>query len=161
MPNSKPPIQRASRICEMKASSALTTRMRKAAPARRRASEDSLPSATSARSREIVSLRSARQEWRDGRRQEGRGACSEPIDATTTSAPPQAQPEHDPWGVSSDLAERPRSTGNSDGARDSNEALRFGWKKLIIMTGAMRLMRAPKVEVAGPAFASQSYAGVN
>jgi hypothetical protein len=65
------------------------------------------------------------------------------------------------WGVSSDLAERPRSTGNSDGARDSNEALRFGWKKLIIMTGAMRLARAPKVEVAGPAFASQSCAGGN
>src|SRR6185369_1423198 len=129
MPKSKPPIQRAKRICEMKASSALATRMRKAAPARRRAREESLPSAKSARRREIVPLRSARHDKRDGMRQYGRGACSERIDATTTSAPPRALLEHDPQ-EREPAPRRRHAQLNSDGARISNEALRIGWKKL-------------------------------
>jgi len=48
MPNSKPPIQRASKICDTKVSAALTTLIRKAAPARRRTKEESVPSANSA-----------------------------------------------------------------------------------------------------------------
>jgi hypothetical protein len=48
----------------------------------------SLPSAKSARTRSIAPPMSARQEVR----QSERGAGSEPIDAKTTSAPPQAAP---------------------------------------------------------------------
>jgi len=50
---------------------------------------------------------------------------------------------------------------NSDGARVSNEALRIGWKKLIIMMASNASHAALMAEVAGPAFASQSCAGGN
>ena len=60
-----------------------TMRMMKAAPARRRISEELPPPANSARPRAIAPLSSACQAVS----QCERGACSERIDATTTSAP--------------------------------------------------------------------------
>src|ERR1700691_4876783 len=89
---------------------ALTTRMRNAAPASRRASEDSLPSANSAWTRARLPPRAARHE--DARHRQ-RGACSEPIDATNDLCA----------AIGGRLA-RGRSI--------SNEALTFSWKKLTI-----------------------------
>src|SRR5579863_9685643 len=125
MPNSKLPIQRASRICETKAIAAEATRMMKAAPARRRTREESLPSANSAWARPtaplICSPHGTEDDRRQDERQTGRGACSEPIDATNTSAPPPA--------------------GARDAAIVSKEPLTFGWKKLTI-TQATRYSKA-------------------
>jgi hypothetical protein len=90
--------------------------MAKAAPAMRRASEESLPSAKSARARAIALPEAVAQESR----QRERGARSEPIDATTTSAPPMA--------------------GQCGGF--SKEPLRLGWAKLTIGWEFARLSRA-------------------
>src|ERR1700691_6674029 len=89
---------------------ALTTRIRKAAPANRRASEDSLPSAKSAWTRATLPPRAARHE--DARHCQ-RGACSEPIDATNDLCA----------AIGGRLAR---------GGSISNEALTFIWKKLKI-----------------------------
>ena len=84
MPNSNPPIQRASRICDTKAIAALMTRMRKAAPASRRTSDESLPSANSAHAFATgAANREPRHATPDHVRQSERGA-PEPTDATKT-----------------------------------------------------------------------------